>query len=120
MANAPYHHMFLEDGVPPLSSKKVVLQQWLHENNIFFDHDFIRPQLIDFIHKNRPPNVWKLDHILTMDPLYKDRNIAILRTPPYHPELQPIEKCWGVMKPYMAHHGDFTLKGLRNNLETAW
>jgi hypothetical protein len=37
MDNAPDHNMFLEDGVPPLSSKKGVLQQWLHEKNIFFD-----------------------------------------------------------------------------------
>jgi hypothetical protein len=120
MDNAPYHNMFLEDGVPPLSSKKVVLQQWLHENHIIFDSEFIRPQLIDLINQNRPPKVFKLDHMLNMDPLYKDRNIEILRTPQYHPELQPIEKCWGVMKQYMAQHCDFTLKGLRNNLETAW
>lgn len=120
MDNAPYHNMFLEDGVPPLSSKKVVLQQWLHENNIVFYHDFIRPQLVDLINQNRPSKVFKLDHILKVDPLYKDRNIEILRTPQYHPELQPIEKCWGVMKQYMAQHCDFTLKGLRNNLETAW
>jgi len=120
MDNAPYHNMFLEDGVPPLSSKKVVLQQWLHENNIFFDNDFIRPQLIDLINQNRPSSVLKLDHMLISDPLYKDRNIEILRTPQYHPELQPIEKCWGVMKQYMAQHCDFTLKGLRNNLEMAW
>jgi len=120
MDNAPYHNMFLEDGVPLLSSKKVVLQQWLHSNNIFFDNDFIRPQLIDLVNQNRPPKVFKIDHILEMDSLYKDRNIEILRTPQYHPELQPIEKCWGVMKQYMAQHCDFTLKGLRNNLETAW
>ena len=120
MDNAPYHNMFLEDGVPPLSSQKVILQQWLHDNHIFFDNDFIRPQLIDLINQNRPLKVFRLDHILKMDPLYKDRNIEILRTPQYHPELQPIEKCWGVMKQYMAQHCDFTLKGLRNNLETAW
>jgi transposase len=92
----------------------------LHDNNICFDNDFIRPQLIDLINESRPPKVLKLDHILAMNPLYKDRNITILRTPQYHPELQPIEKCWGVMKQYMAQHCDFTLKGLRNNLETAW
>src|SRR5438128_10708023 len=58
--------------------------------------------------------------MLQTNPLYADRNIAILRTPQYHPELQPIEKCWGVMKQYMAQHCDFTLTGLRKNLETAW
>src|SRR5215470_8478031 len=32
----------------------------------------------------------------------------MLRTPPYHPELQPIETCWGIVKNHMADHGDFT------------
>ena len=120
MDNAPYHNMLLEDGVPPLSSKKCVLQQWLHENNILFNEHFIRAQLMDLINQHRPVKIRKLDHMLQTNPLYKDRDIAILRTPQYHPELQPIEKCWGVMKQYMAQHCDFTLTGLRKNLETAW
>lgn len=120
MDNAPYHNMFLEDEVPPLTSKKVILQKWLRDNNIPFDENFIRIQLIDLINRNRPPRVFKLDYILKNNPLYKDRNIGILRIPQYHPELQPIEKCWGVMKQYMAQHCDFTINGLRKNLETAW
>lgn len=43
----------------------------------------------------------------------------ILRIPQYHPELQPIEMCWGVMKNYMAKHCDFTLRKFRNNLPLA-
>ena len=34
---------------------------------------------------------------------------SILRTPPYHPELQPIEICWAVVKNYVAQHNDFTM-----------
>lgn len=51
---------------------------------------------------------------------YSSRGIEILRTPQYHPELQPIEKCWAVIKQDMAQHCDFTLKGLHTNLEKAW
>ena len=120
MDNAPYHNVFKEDNVPPLTSKKIVLQKWLTDNNIAFDEEFLRIQLIDLIKQHRPKKVFKLDHILKNEPKYKNRNIEILRTPQYHPELQPIEKCWGVMKQYMAQHCDFTLEGLRKNLETAW
>ncbi|QTA80580.1 Transposase family protein, DDE domain-containing [Desulfonema limicola] len=120
MDNAPYHNMFLEDNVPALTSSKSVLQKWLTENNIAFSEDFLRIQLIDLINQHRPQRMFKLDFMLRNDPLYKDRNIEILRTPQYHPELQPIEKCWAVMKQYMARHCNFTLKGLRKNLETAW
>ena len=120
MDNAPYHNMFLEDNVPALTGRKSVLQKWLAENNITFDEDFLRIQLIDLIKQHRPKRMFKLDFMLRNDPLYKDRNIEILRTPQYHPELQPIEKCWGVLKQYMAQHCDFTLEGLRKNLEIAW
>ena len=82
---------------------------------------FIKTCNVNFrINQHRPPRVFKLDYILKNNPLYKNRNIEILRTPQYHPELQPIEKCWGVMKQYMAQNCDFTLEGLRNNLEKAW
>ena len=36
--------------------------------------------------------------------------------PQYHPELQPIETCWAVVKNYMAEKCDFTMGGLKKNL----
>ena len=120
MDNAPYHNVFQEDGVPLLTSKKIVLQKWLSDNNIKFKREFLRTQLIDLINKYRPVRTYKLDYMLKNDPKCRTRNIEILRIPQYHPELQPIEKCWAVMKQYMAQHCDFTLKGLRHNLGIAW
>jgi hypothetical protein len=32
----------------------------------------------------------------------------MLRTPQYHPALQPLETCWGIVKNHLAAHGDFT------------
>lgn len=120
MDNASYHNMFFDDDVPPLTSKKALLKEWLTDNSVEFDENLLRVQIIDLVKQNRPEKVFKLDHILKNDPSLQHRNISILRTPQYHPELQPIEICWGVMKQYMAQHCDFTLEGLRRNLETAW
>ena len=120
MDNAPYHNTYKDDGVPPLTSKKSALQKWLKDNNVAFSKSFLRIQLKDLINEHRPDRIFKLDDMLKNNSKYKDRNIKILRTPQYHPELQPIEKCWGVMKQYMAQHCDFTLSGLRKNLEIAW
>ena len=120
MDNAPYHNVYKDDGVPSLTSKKAVLQKWLTNNGISFESEFLRIQLKDLINKHRPMKVFKLDDMLKNAPEYKDRNIEILRTPQYHPELQPIEKCWGVMKQYIAQHCDFTLNGLRSNVEISW
>lgn len=118
MDNASYHNSYSDDGVPSLNSKKVVLQKWLDDNDISYDSESLRPQLIELINTHRPERHYSLDEILRLD--YEDRNIKILRTPQYHPELQPIEKCWAVIKQYMAQHCDFTNKGLRENLNSAW
>ena len=55
-----------------------------------------------------------------MDQLAAEHGISILRTPPYHPELQPIETFWAVVKNHMADNCDFTIAGLRNKLPAAF
>jgi len=56
---------------------------------------------------------------LRLDQLANASGHSILRTPQYHPELQPIETCWGIVKNHMADHGDFTLKNFRQQLPIA-
>lgn len=119
MDNASYHNTYKDDGVPLLTRKKSILQEWLSDNGIAFSDDLLRTQLIELINKHRPIRIYKLDDMLKNDPMYRGRNIEILRTPQYHPELQAIEKCWAVIKQHRAQHCDFTLKGLGNNLEKA-
>ncbi len=120
MNNASYHNTYMEDGVPPLTSKKIVLQQWLNEKRIAYGDDFLLPQLTELINKHRPARIYQLDNMLKNNHEYSTCGIEILRTPQYHPELHPIEKCWAVMKQYMAKHCDFTFKGLHKDLERAW
>jgi len=55
-----------------------------------------------------------------LDKLAAEHGILILRTPPYHPELQPIETCWAVVKNHVADNCDFKMSGLRNNLPEAF
>ena len=45
-----------------------------------------------------------------LDEIACEHGHEVIRTPPYHPELQPIEICWGVLKNEVARHCDFTLK----------
>lgn len=120
MDNAPYHNMYVSDNVPSFNSKKAIMQKWLDDHNIDYDDSCVRSQLVELIKKYRPPREFKLDHMLKNDARFANRNIEILRTPQYHPELQPIEKCWAVLKQHMAQHCDFTIKGLRKNLDKAW
>src|SRR5215471_3749170 len=43
-----------------------------------------------------------------------------LRTPPYHPELQPIETCWAVVKNQIARKSKFTMAHLLEQLDDAF
>jgi hypothetical protein len=45
---------------------------------------------------------------------------TIVRTPPYHPELQPIEMCWAILKEYCAARCDYTLAGLKTHVEAGF
>ncbi len=42
------------------------------------------------------------------------------RTPPNHPELQPIETCWGIVKNEIDRNCDFTMNNLILQLESAF
>jgi len=52
-----------------------------------------------------------------LDRLAEAAGHHILRTPQYHPELQPIENCWAVIKNHCAAQCDYTMAGLRVHLE---
>ena len=55
-----------------------------------------------------------------LDQIAQAAGYSILRTPQYHPELQPIETCWGIVKNDMAAHCDFTMKNFREHLPVAF
>ena len=50
----------------------------------------------------------------------KQAGHEVVRTPPYHPELQPIEICWGIVKNEVGRNCDFTMKNLEIQLEKAF
>lgn len=70
----------------------------------------LKPELFELCKRFAPPPKFKLDGIAESD------GHTILRTPPYHPELQPIEKCWGIVKNHCRDHCDFTMNNLHQQL----
>ena len=64
----------------------------------------LKPELYELCKKFAPAPTFRLDQ------LAEAAGHSILRTPQYHPELQPIETCWGIVKNHMADHGDFTTR----------
>ncbi len=112
--NARYHNVFTENAFPVLTTRKEVLCHWLERNNIPWTADMLKPELYELCKRFAPVPENKLDQ------LAEAAGHSILRTPQYHPELQPIETCWGVVKNYIADHCDFTMKNFRDQLPFAF
>ncbi|XP_050497356.1 uncharacterized protein LOC126878591 [Diabrotica virgifera virgifera] len=86
--NASYHSRLVE-RIPTMSDKKAVLQHWLREESIPYGEDMVKGELIGIIRQHR--GKYRQYAVDTMSRLH---GITILRLPPYHCELNPIELIW--------------------------
>lgn len=109
MDNAPYHNVYVDGAFYPTSSTpKSALQQWLQQHHpAAYQPTMIKAELLALCRALCPKPQYALDR------LAEARGHRILRTPQYHPELQPIEACWAVVKHHCAATCDYTTKGLR-------
>lgn len=111
MDNAPYHNIFSEHSAPTPSCSKKKIRDWLERNNIYCRDDCLKPELVEILKKIAPEPVYAIDEIA------KSYGHEVIRTPPYHPELQPIEICWGVVKNHIARNCDFSMNNLIKQLD---
>lgn len=113
MDNATYHTV-LVNGTPTSSSSKEELRTWLSDNDYSWTKDLLKAELFALCKQFAPPPEFQIDNIA------ESQGHMILRTPQYHPELQPIETCWAIVKNYMAEHCDFTMDNFRYHLPIAF
>ena len=114
MDNASYHNVLSVSSAPIASSSKEAIRSWLERNNAPCSPDCLKAELVELLAKIGPVPTYAIDEIASQ------YGHEILRTPPYHPELQPIEICWGVLKNEVARHCDFTMANLLSQLELAF
>ena len=95
MDNASYHSVQSERN-PTSSTRKADLQEWLRKHNVPFDNTMLRPQLLALAKANKPSPKFVIDTIA------KEKGHEILRLPPYHPDLNPIEMIWSQIKRMVA------------------
>ena len=109
MDNAPYHNVYIDGAFSPTSATpKSALQPWLQQHHpASYQPTMIQAELRALCRQLCPKPQYELDR------LAEARGHRILRTPQYHPELQPIEACWAVVKNHCAATCDDTTKGLR-------
>jgi hypothetical protein len=116
MDNAPYHNVY-GDGVfyPTTSTKKIALQSWLQQYHPeAYQESMIKAELLAVCRQLCPKPEYAFDRMARAE------GHQILRTPQYHPELQPIEQCWAVVKNHCAAKCDYTMKGLRTHVEAGF
>jgi transposase len=112
--NAAYHNVLASHSAPTPYCSKTKILSWLESRGIPCREDCLKAELVEILRKFAPEPTYALDE------LAKEQGHEIVRTPPYHPELQPIEVCWGITKNEVARHCDFTMKGLQKQLELAF
>lgn len=103
--NASYHNV-VSDPVPASNSKKADMLAWLNKYNTSYPEKNIKPILYDIIKKNKSNHVQ-----FVLNKILEDHGHSVLRLPPYHPELNPIELLWGIIKGKVASQNvKFNLK----------
>lgn len=94
--NAPYHSRKLEK-IPNSSSNKIAIKNWLSSKNISFDEEMLKLQLLEIVKTH------KRDHDkYIVDEMTQSQGKTILRLPPYHCELNPVELIWAKVKNAVA------------------
>jgi transposase len=87
--NASYHNV-LSERCPTYASKKKDMEDWLLQHKILFSSDFLKTEPYDLIKLHKPKQKrYVLDDVLSA------QGRAVLRSPPYHPDLNTIENTWG-------------------------
>lgn len=114
MDNASYHNVLSEHSAPTGNCKKERIRYWLEKNNIPLPRDCLKAEMVELLNKIAPAPTYAIDEIA------ESCGHQVLRTPPYHPELQPIETCWAVVKNTVARKCDFTMANLMVQIEQAF
>ena len=114
MDHAPYHHALSLHAAPTARCKKDEIHAWFIKNRLPVREDCLKAALVEILEKVAPAPTYALDELAS------EQGHEILRTPPYHPERQPIETCWAVVKNQVARNGKFTMAHLLEQLDDAF
>ena len=124
MDNASYHNVVAdEDKVPVSSSKKAKVIEWLQDRNVVFPENALKPELLQLVKQIRGEKIYAIDKIIQLS------GHTVLRLPPYHSHLNPIELIWAKVKNEVAEENttfkmsqvkELTAKALSNVTREDW
>ena len=103
MDNA-FYHSHRTESVPKMSSRKAVMQDWLVSHSIVYPEKALKRELYQLIKFSN------IDHKYTVYEMAKASGHEVVRLPPYHCKLNPIELAWSRVKRYIKDNNKlFTL-----------
>ncbi|XP_074035702.1 uncharacterized protein [Leptinotarsa decemlineata] len=108
MDNASYHSRRLEK-VPTSAWRKQEIINWLSNKGIQFETNSVKKELLAIVkqHKSRFMKY-------AVEDVAEKYKVTVLRLPPYHCELNPIELIWAQVKGYVARHNTtFKMKDVK-------
>ncbi|XP_063232129.1 uncharacterized protein LOC134536307 [Bacillus rossius redtenbacheri] len=68
------------------------IQEWLNSNNIAYEEDMTKSELLNIVKCQRPSPKYRVDDIL------QRHGHEVVRLPPYHRNLNAIEYIWNIVK----------------------
>ncbi|XP_076052663.1 uncharacterized protein LOC143032092 [Oratosquilla oratoria] len=94
--NAPYHSQLTEETrCPTTATRKAEIVKCLECRSLPFPPHATGPELLLICKENRPEPRYTVDEII------RSWGHEVIRLPPAHPELNPIEQVWGCMKQHV-------------------
>lgn len=105
MDNASYHSV-KKHQIPVMSWKKQAIIDWLESKGEIVTHPIVKIDLMKKVRK-----IKKQYDKYVIDEYANNNNKIVLRLPPYHCELNPIELAWSFVKNYVrTHNNTYKLK----------
>ena len=77
--------------------------QWLQAAGVEVDPKWLKPECWQQCKNRKPQPRYRVDRML------REAGHSVLRTPPYHPEYQPIELVWKDIKMHVARNNTFKI-----------
>jgi hypothetical protein len=96
---------------PTKSWNKPKISAWLWDREIYHEEKWTNPQLLALAHEHREQK-----RLAAVEIARDNGGHEVVYTPPYHPELQPIELIWGQVKARIASAPSTTMSRLKARL----
>ncbi|OQR85154.1 hypothetical protein ACHHYP_12193 [Achlya hypogyna] len=109
---AKYHKRVLNPN-PTASWKKAAIQSWLSSRNVYFQACEVKAELLQKAKDAKEPPRFACVEVA------RSYGHRVLYTPPYHPELQPIEIIWAVCKNRVAADPAKDMRDLQDKLKSS-